>query len=195
MPLYGPGLALSTVDLDIQALGAAPSAGASLKAASATHVHPTSGLIGNPYAGRFTVTGGAAGFEFIDRTSLRGWQWYGSGDLARLWTGAGDALVINPSAAFTLHQFGLTGPFFSAPGARATNVHTVHGATVLDGTGSVVVTLAGAAVFSAQTSYMVLATVSNVVGPSTVGIIRISGSQFQIYGPASAQVDFLAFGN
>ena len=50
-----------------------------------------------------TTTGSGAGFAFVDRTTSRGWVWYGSGDLARLYNGSGDIWQIADSGAVNMY--------------------------------------------------------------------------------------------
>ena len=77
-------------------------------------------------AGEILATGAVASQSFRDRSSGRGWVWYGTGDVARFWNASfGDLLGITPSGSIGI---GTTAP--------ASKLHVV-GDLTLTGSGNI----------------------------------------------------------
>jgi hypothetical protein len=101
------------------------------------------------------VTGGvtaSTGLAFTDRTSLRGWQWYGSGDVANLFNGTGNVVTVSAAGALTAAFLTSAGGITSASG----NITAVGGNFNASGTYQI----NGSNVVADSTSYRVLSSSS-----------------------------------
>lgn len=84
--------------------------------------------------GQLTLSGTGTGYVFQDRTSSRAWQWYGTGDAARLHNGSNDVFSVGPDA--TVGMSGKVAIGGAAVGADQYNQVTVNGGVRSRGAGA-----------------------------------------------------------